>query len=373
MLVVLQAAFAKAWGRGFSLDNLTLRNVRFVLFDQPATRTATINTFVYAGAASVIALGLALAIAYVVARQLVPLGPRALVRRHGALRDPGHRAGHRFLRRLHDPAARALRHRLDPHPGVHHALSAHRLHQQRRRPPEHQPGDGRRRAHPRQQPAPGAPSHRGPPAQARPGGGVHPGLHPGHAGAVLRHLPLHDRDPGALRAPLRQERRGQLRDPLLHGAHPGRDHRPRGARWASGWWGGTSCCGGRPREQARARPREPPLRRRHRRRDLQPRPGARRVRLAPRPVRLRQDDDAPDDRGLPGAQRGHDRDGRRGHLVARLVAAAREAQHVDDLPELRHLAEHDGGGERGLRPRGAPAARARRSAPRWSASSTWCR
>jgi iron(III) transport system permease protein len=74
MLVVLQAAFSKAWGRGFSFDNLTLRNLRFVLFDQPATRTATINTFVYAGAASAIALGLALAIAYVVARRLVPLG-----------------------------------------------------------------------------------------------------------------------------------------------------------------------------------------------------------------------------------------------------------------------------------------------------------
>ena len=77
MLVVLQAAFAKAWGRGFSLDNLTLRNVRFVLVDQPATRTATLNTFVYAGAASLIALGLALAIAYIVARRLVPLS-RAL-------------------------------------------------------------------------------------------------------------------------------------------------------------------------------------------------------------------------------------------------------------------------------------------------------
>jgi iron(III) transport system permease protein len=77
MLVVLQAAFAKAWGRGFSLDNLTLRNVRFVLVDQPATRTATLNTFVYAGTASLIALGLALAIAYIVARRLVPFA-RAL-------------------------------------------------------------------------------------------------------------------------------------------------------------------------------------------------------------------------------------------------------------------------------------------------------
>src|SRR5262249_33726346 len=74
MLVVLQAAFAKAWGRGLSWDNLTLHHLRFVLFDQPATRTATINTFVYAGAAAAIALGLALAIAYVVARRLVPWG-----------------------------------------------------------------------------------------------------------------------------------------------------------------------------------------------------------------------------------------------------------------------------------------------------------
>ena len=74
MVVVLQAAFAKAWGRGFSLDNLTLRNVRFVLFDQPATRTATWNTFLYAFTASLIALVLALAIAYIVHRRLVPFG-----------------------------------------------------------------------------------------------------------------------------------------------------------------------------------------------------------------------------------------------------------------------------------------------------------
>src|SRR5215468_627590 len=77
LLVILQAAFAKAWGRGFSLDNVTLRNIRFVLFDQPATRRATLNTFLFAGAASLIALGLALAIAYIVARRLVPMG-RAL-------------------------------------------------------------------------------------------------------------------------------------------------------------------------------------------------------------------------------------------------------------------------------------------------------
>jgi iron(III) transport system permease protein len=74
MLVILQAAFAKAWGRGFSLDNLTLANVRFVLFDQPLTRDATVHTFVYGGAASALALGLALCIAYIVHRRLLPLG-----------------------------------------------------------------------------------------------------------------------------------------------------------------------------------------------------------------------------------------------------------------------------------------------------------
>ena len=77
MVVVLQAAFAKAWGRGFSLDNLTLHNLRFVLVDQPLTRAATVHTFVYGGVAAMLALALALGIAYIVRRRLVPYG-RAL-------------------------------------------------------------------------------------------------------------------------------------------------------------------------------------------------------------------------------------------------------------------------------------------------------
>jgi len=77
MVVVLQAAFAKAWGRGFSLDNLTLANLRFVIVDQPITRAATVHTFVYGGVSAALAPGLALAIAYIVHRRLVPFG-RAL-------------------------------------------------------------------------------------------------------------------------------------------------------------------------------------------------------------------------------------------------------------------------------------------------------
>jgi len=71
LVVVCQAAFAKAWGRGFSLDNLTFANVRHIVFENALTRTATWHTFLYAGTASVIAIALALCVAYVVNRNLV--------------------------------------------------------------------------------------------------------------------------------------------------------------------------------------------------------------------------------------------------------------------------------------------------------------
>ena len=74
MLVLLQAAFAKAWGRGFSLDNLTLRNFHYLLFEQTQAQQAIINTFVYSGITAFGAIGLALAIAYIVNRNLVPWG-----------------------------------------------------------------------------------------------------------------------------------------------------------------------------------------------------------------------------------------------------------------------------------------------------------
>ena len=71
MVVICQAALAKAWGRGFTLDNLTLDNLYFTIFENNLTRNATLNTFMYAGAASVIAIALALCVAYIVNRQLV--------------------------------------------------------------------------------------------------------------------------------------------------------------------------------------------------------------------------------------------------------------------------------------------------------------
>jgi iron(III) transport system permease protein len=74
MAVLLQAAFAKAWGRGLSLDNFTLANFHYLLFEQSQSRQAIVNTFLYSGATAFAAIGLALAIAYVVNRKLLPFG-----------------------------------------------------------------------------------------------------------------------------------------------------------------------------------------------------------------------------------------------------------------------------------------------------------
>jgi iron(III) transport system permease protein len=71
MVVICQAAFAKAWGRGFSLDNLTFNNVYVTVFENELTRKATMHTFMYAGAASLIAITLALCVSYIVQREVV--------------------------------------------------------------------------------------------------------------------------------------------------------------------------------------------------------------------------------------------------------------------------------------------------------------
>jgi iron(III) transport system permease protein len=74
MAVLLQASLAKAWGRGLALDNFTLNNFHYLLFEQTQAQQAIINTFVYSGATAFAAIGLALAIAYVVNRRIIPFG-----------------------------------------------------------------------------------------------------------------------------------------------------------------------------------------------------------------------------------------------------------------------------------------------------------
>jgi len=72
MIALLQASFAKAWGRGFSFANLTLDNYYYLLFQHDAAWPAVVNTFVFSGVSATLAMILALAIAYIVKRQLVP-------------------------------------------------------------------------------------------------------------------------------------------------------------------------------------------------------------------------------------------------------------------------------------------------------------
>lgn len=73
-IFLIQSAFAKAWGRGFLLDNITLANFRFILFEHATAAQSVINSFLYAGISATIAVFLTLGIAYIVARKLIPFG-----------------------------------------------------------------------------------------------------------------------------------------------------------------------------------------------------------------------------------------------------------------------------------------------------------
>src|SRR5207302_2602140 len=64
MVVLLQAAFAKAWGRGFGIDNLTFHNFYYLLVEQTQAKQAILNTFVYSAVTAFAAISLSLAIAY---------------------------------------------------------------------------------------------------------------------------------------------------------------------------------------------------------------------------------------------------------------------------------------------------------------------
>jgi len=72
LLVICQAAFAKAWGRGISLTNLTLGNFHYLLFDFAITRESIVHTIVYSAIAATVSVVMAVVIAYIVTRRVVP-------------------------------------------------------------------------------------------------------------------------------------------------------------------------------------------------------------------------------------------------------------------------------------------------------------
>ncbi len=68
---LLRAALAKAWGLGWSWENLTLRNFRFVLFEYDPTRSAIVNTLLLGFVTATLAALLMAGIAYVAHRRLL--------------------------------------------------------------------------------------------------------------------------------------------------------------------------------------------------------------------------------------------------------------------------------------------------------------
>ena len=65
-----QAAFSRAWGRGFSWGNLTLGNFYYLLVEDATARQTIIHSFTYSATTACVTVALALVVAYVVSRRL---------------------------------------------------------------------------------------------------------------------------------------------------------------------------------------------------------------------------------------------------------------------------------------------------------------
>jgi iron(III) transport system permease protein len=71
-LALSQAAFTRAWGQGLSFANLSLANFQYILFEHHTAQQSVLNSFIYATWTACLAVSLAVAIAYIVNRQLLP-------------------------------------------------------------------------------------------------------------------------------------------------------------------------------------------------------------------------------------------------------------------------------------------------------------
>jgi iron(III) transport system permease protein len=70
--ILFLAAFAKAWGRGFSFDNFTFDNFDQILFHHSTAQQAIVTSIGLGAVSASVAIVLALGIAYIVQRRLLP-------------------------------------------------------------------------------------------------------------------------------------------------------------------------------------------------------------------------------------------------------------------------------------------------------------
>ncbi|MFD1910974.1 ABC transporter permease [Halodurantibacterium flavum] len=74
LIVLILAAFSKSWVNGFSAGNFTLGHFHYVLFQHSSSQQALWTSVFTGAAAATLAIMLALSIAYVVQRRLLPYG-----------------------------------------------------------------------------------------------------------------------------------------------------------------------------------------------------------------------------------------------------------------------------------------------------------
>ncbi len=182
--VLAQAALSKAWGRGFSVDNLTLGNFRYLLFQHETAAQSVINSFTYAAAAACIAMVLALSIAYIVSRRLLPWAGVLSFVAMAPFVVPGIVLAIAFYAAYAPPPLALYGHRNDPYPCVCDALFADRVCKCGCGDPQHQSGDGRCGPHPRRWSAAGNSSRPGAVDAAQFDRCVAAGVHSGNARAL---------------------------------------------------------------------------------------------------------------------------------------------------------------------------------------------
>jgi len=71
-IFLMQAAFAKAWGRGFSFDNLSFQNFHFILFEHATAAQSVVNSLLFGAAAATAAVVITFGVSYIVQRRLIP-------------------------------------------------------------------------------------------------------------------------------------------------------------------------------------------------------------------------------------------------------------------------------------------------------------
>jgi iron(III) transport system permease protein len=71
-IFLMQAAFAKAWGRGFSFDNLSFQNFHFILFEHATAAQSVVNSLLFGAAAATAAVIITFGVSYIVQRRLIP-------------------------------------------------------------------------------------------------------------------------------------------------------------------------------------------------------------------------------------------------------------------------------------------------------------